>query len=106
MDKIGVIGDYDSIYGFAALGLHTFPVTDPEEASRLVRRLAENGYGILYLTEELASEIQETVDHYKEKLSPAIILIPGIHGNTGEGIRGVHASVEKAVGSDILFHGK
>ena len=26
MYKIAVVGDYDSIYGFAALGLDTFPV--------------------------------------------------------------------------------
>ena len=28
------MGDRDSIYGFAALGLDTFPVTDPAEASK------------------------------------------------------------------------
>ena len=28
MHKVAVIGDYDSIYGFSALGLDTFPVTD------------------------------------------------------------------------------
>ena len=32
MYKIAVIGDYDSIYGFAALGLDTFPVKEAEEA--------------------------------------------------------------------------
>ena len=31
MYKIGVIGAYDSIYGFAALGLDTFPVSDARE---------------------------------------------------------------------------
>ena len=29
MYKIAVMGDRDSIYGFAALGLDTYPVTDP-----------------------------------------------------------------------------
>ena len=28
MYKIAVLGDYDSIYGFATIGLDTFPVTD------------------------------------------------------------------------------
>ena len=31
MYKIAVLGDYNSIYGFAALGLDTFPVEDPAE---------------------------------------------------------------------------
>ena len=33
MYKIAVMGDRDSIYGFAALGLDTFPVTEKEEAA-------------------------------------------------------------------------
>ena len=32
MYKIAVVGDYDSIFGFAALGLDTFPVTSRKEA--------------------------------------------------------------------------
>ena len=32
MDKIAVIGDYDSIYGFATLGLSICPVKNREEA--------------------------------------------------------------------------
>ena len=30
MYKIAVVGDYDSIYGFAALGLSVFPADDRE----------------------------------------------------------------------------
>ena len=40
MYKIAVLGDRDSIYGFAALGLDTYPVYDPTEAVRTLRRLA------------------------------------------------------------------
>ena len=42
---------------------------------------------------------------YRESLLPAVILIPGVSGNTGKGIEGVKKSVEQAVGSDILFGG-
>ena len=35
MYKIAVLGDYDSIYGFAALGLDIFPVSEPEESAKL-----------------------------------------------------------------------
>ena len=43
MYKIAVMGDRDSIYGFAALGLEPFPFTDPAEAGRKLRQLAESG---------------------------------------------------------------
>ena len=41
MYKIAVLGDYDSIYGFAALGLDIFPVNGPEEAKQTLTQLAE-----------------------------------------------------------------
>lgn len=105
MYKIGVMGDHDSIYGFAALGFDTFPV-EGDEARKTLRDLAESDYAVIYITEKLAKELSEQIDIYREKLTPAIIQIPGVSGNTGEGIRDVHLSVEKAVGSDILFGDK
>ena len=51
------MGDRDSIYGFAALGLDTFPVTDPVEASKKLRQLAEGEYAVVYITEALAAQI-------------------------------------------------
>ena len=103
MYKIAVMGDYDSIYGFATLGLDTFPEEEKESAVRTLRRLAENGYGIVYITEELAALLGDEVRRYAGSLTPAIILIPGVKGNTGAGVEGVKKSVEQAVGSDILF---
>ena len=105
MYKIGVIGDHDSIYGFAALGFDTFPV-EGDEAKRKLKELAESDYAVIYITEKLAKELSGQIDTYRDKLMPAIIQIPGVSGNTGEGIRDVHLSVEKAVGSDILFGDK
>lgn len=103
MYKIAVLGDYDSIYGFGAIGMDTFPVTNPEEGAKTLRTLAKSEYAIVYITENLASEINHEIEKYRESLSTAIILIPGVYGNTGQGIAGVKANVEQAVGSDILF---
>lgn len=104
MYKIAVMGDYDSIYGFATLGLDTFPVDDPEYGVTLLKRLGEDNYAVIYMTEALASDLNKEIDRYREVMKPAIILIPGISGNTGAGIAGVKKSVEQAVGSDILFN--
>ena len=103
MYKIAVLGDYDSIYGVAALGLDTFPVTAQEEAGERLHELAANGYGIIYITEALAAGMKHEIARYQDQLLPAIIQIPGISGNTGDGVQGVKKSVEQAVGSDILF---
>jgi V/A-type H+-transporting ATPase subunit F len=99
------MGDRDSIYGFAALGLDTFPVTDPVEASKKLRQLAEGEYAVVYITEALAAQIPAEIDRYRLAPLPAIIPIPGVSGNTGMGILNVKKSVEQAVGSDIIFNG-
>ena len=104
MYKIAVMGDYDSIYGFATLGLDTFPADNPDYGATLLKRLAEDNYAVIYMTEALASDLNKEIDRYREVMKPAIILIPGISGNTGAGIAGVKKSVEQAVGSDILFN--
>ena len=103
MYKIAVIGEYDSIYGFAALGLDTFPVSDPDEAKQKLHKLAEGAYAVIYITEALAAVLEHEVVKYREEILPAIIQIPGVSGNTGGGVAGVKKSVEQAVGSDILF---
>ena len=103
MYKIAVIGDYDSIYGFAALGLDTFPVSRLEEAEKTFLRLVSSEYAVIYITEALAEQLERIIAKYREQLMPSIILIPGISGNTGKGVEGVKKSVEQAVGSDILF---
>ncbi|RPF42391.1 V/A-type H+-transporting ATPase subunit F [Hydrogenoanaerobacterium saccharovorans] len=105
MYKIAVLGDRDSIYGFAALGLDTYPVTDTTEAGKKLRELAEGAYAVIYITEALAEQLESEIDRYRAVRLPAIIPIPGVSGNTGMGLKMVKKSVEQAVGSDIIFGG-
>lgn len=106
MYRIAVIGDRDSIYGFAALGLDVYPVSEHEEAAKTLINLAEGNYAVIYITEALAADLEHEIDHFKPLPLPAIIPIPGITGNTGMGIGMVKKSVEQAVGSDIIFNEK
>ena len=104
MYKAAVMGDRDSIYGFAAVGLEPHPVTDTEKAAAELKAMVESDYAVIYITEELAAGLEKEIIHYSERELPAIILIPGVKGNTGEGIAAVKRSVEQAVGSDIIFN--
>ena len=102
MYKIAVIGDRQSIAGFASLGLSVFETDSGEKTSALIKQLADNGFAVIYITEHAASGAQSAIEKYRNVSIPAIIPIPGTFGNTGEGQRAVHTRVEKAVGSDIL----
>ena len=103
MYKLGVIGDKDSILGFKALGISVFPTNDIREANRLIHKLAKEDYAVIFVTEQLAKDLDEAIGEYKNSLTPAIIMIPNNRGTLGLGIDGVKKSVEKAIGSDILF---
>ena len=102
MYKIAAMGDKDSIYGFASLGVSIFPVTDAAEGPKILRRLADADYGVIYITEELASSLKDELARFSSRPLPAVIPVPGIRGNTGLGLDNVSKFVEKAVGSDIL----
>ncbi|MDD2417942.1 MAG: V-type ATP synthase subunit F [Oscillospiraceae bacterium] len=102
MYRVAAIGDRDSIYGFAAVGIEIFPTDSSDEAGRLLHRLSINDYAVIYITEELASSIEDVLDEYKDRAVPIIVPIPGLSGNTGMGMKSVSKSVERAVGSDII----
>ena len=70
MYKAAVIGDYDSIYGFAALGLDTFPIASPEEAAATLRRIAGGSHAVIYITEALAAALGEELDLQKPLQPP------------------------------------
>ena len=75
----------------------------PDDVTAKLKELADGRYAVIYITEALAAQIPDAVDLYREKQIPAVILIPGVAGNTGAGIAQVKKSVERAVGSDIIF---
>ncbi len=103
MYKVAVLGDRESIIGFEALGLEIFPTDEASAADRLIHKLsARQNYAVIYITEALAEKIPDTLQKYRNRPLPAIIQIPGVRGNTGNGMKEVRRSVEKAVGSDIL----
>ncbi|MBQ1422007.1 MAG: V-type ATP synthase subunit F [Firmicutes bacterium] len=105
MYKIGVIGDRESILGFKAVGLDVFPIDDPEEAKKTLKRIAKEDFAIIYITEQIYQYMMDLVDEYVDSRLPAIIPIPGKDGTLGIGMTSVKKSVERAVGADILFGG-
>ena len=94
--SIAVVGDWQSVMGFRALGLDTYPVTAPEEAREIIHRLAKEDCAVIYLTEQLAAKLGDVIARYKDELKPAIILIPGREGSLGIGKETLQSSIERA----------
>lgn len=104
MYRVAVIGDKESIYGFAALGLDVFFVDSHDDAESIFKKITQSNYAVIYITEQLAAVLSDEIAKFSYKPSPAVIQIPGVWGNTGKGMNDVRKSVEKAVGSDIVFN--
>ena len=106
MYKIAVMGAPDTVIGFKALGLDTFPVREADEARQLLRQMTrpeqEDEYAIIYIEEGLAKPLAADIAKFKDSPIPAIILIPGKEGSLGIGMSKVSESVERAIGANIL----
>ena len=104
MLKIAVIGGRETVMGFKALGLETYPAANAQEAREALRRLTRerDDCAILYIEETLAAQLSADIAKFKESPTPAIILIPGREGSMGLGQTALKEAVERAVGTNIL----
>ncbi len=102
MYKIAVLGDKDSVCGFACLGMETAVVYDEMTAVKEFDRLLNENYAVIYVTEQYAEILKDKIALTENALTPAVILIPGVRGNTGRGMESIGKAVERAVGSLIL----
>lgn len=103
MNKIGIIGDADSVLGFKVFGLDAYACLNREEALETLHRVVKDDYGIIFITERYYKALEDEIAKYAELRIPAIVAIPGSDGSYGIGLSNVKHAVEKAVGADILF---
>ena len=99
-----MIGGSDTVIGFKALGLDTFPVNSDEEASAAFKQIIQtetDPYAIVYVEETWAEGLSSAIHKFRSDPELAIILIPGRDGSKGTGLQALKDAVEKAVGSDI-----
>ena len=102
--KIGVIGDKNSVLCFKAFGIDVYSASedDTEKNRKTVDKMAREGYGLIFVTEQIAKTIDETIRRYDKEMTPSIILIPSGAGSLGVGLGNIKKNVEKAVGINIL----
>ena len=89
MYKVAVMGDKESILGFSAIGIDIFPVYNEQEAKKIIHKLENDNYGIIYITEKLSLLIEDEIEKYRTKHIPAIITIPENSGNMNIGLNKV-----------------
>ena len=90
--------------GFMALGFAVREADSTADAARELHAMAKSQeYGVIFITENFATELEEEMAKYRDLPIPAIVSIPGQEGSMGYGMNNLRRAVERAVGADILF---
>lgn len=100
-NKIGVIGDKESVLPFKLFGFDVRYGTTEQAIRKMITEMAKD-YGVIYITEQCAQLVPDTIQQYQQALTPAIVLIPNQQGSLGQGLATIQQNVEKAVGQNIL----
>ncbi len=101
MSKIAIIGGRDYILGFNALGVSVFPAETGEEASQALTAIRDDGYAVIFISEDFAEELQDTLKELREKPLPAVVLLPGPRGSRGLSRERLRQNVRRAIGADM-----
>ncbi len=99
---IAVVGDKDSILCFRAIGVLTYPVSEPKEARSVIRRLMKEKVSVIFVTERIAEGMMDLIDELARRPLPSVVLIPDNQGSLGLGMERIRQTVTKAVGADIF----
>ena len=103
MYKIGVIGKRDAVLGFMSVGFSAYEADSVETAAKHLHRMVRSGdYGVIFITENYAKEMEDIIGAYRDLPIPAIVSIPDESGSSGYGMENLRQSVVRAVGVDIL----
>lgn len=102
--RICAVGDYDSICGFAALGIDIYQTLDKEEIKKIIESYEVQNYAVILITENAAAIVSDTIAKYEDSPLPAIIPIPTVKGEYTMGMDVLKKAVERAVGSaEMVF---
>ncbi len=108
--KIAAFGEKDIMLIFKSAGIDVFPLTEDtgeiSELEKKVKKLIQEGYEIIFVTETVALKLDRLIREYSNELKPSIVVIPGLGKRNDYAIRNLRRAIIKAVGADIMSEEK
>lgn len=104
--RIGIIGSKSIIQSFKLFGMEIFPINSLEEGRMVIKKISQDNFAVLFVTEDWMEKLDEDLIELKQKTIPAVIPLPTHLSKSDYGVRELKKTVERAVGSDILFKDK
>ncbi len=99
--KIGAVGDADILHHFRSMGFMVREIASPEECANAVKELAGKGCVIIFVSDDLLSELTGVIAEYFSSPVPVITGFPGIEGRSLNSEMMLKAVVRRAIGIDI-----
>lgn len=103
--KIAAFGEKDIMLIFKAIGIEVFPTNKNLKLEEQLEKLVKEGYAIIFITENVALEINAVIKKYMNKTLPSIVVIPGLGKKENFAVELLRQAVVRAMGVD-LFAGK
>ena len=98
--RIAVVGNRETIVAFQAAGLAVFPVDAGPEAAERVEQLVEEGFRVVFFTEELFPHLAGVLDRYRKAAIPCLVALP--LGGAQQSVARLKEVVRRAVGADVF----
>jgi len=100
--EIAVIGEQNTVTGFSLAGVKRtyLPQAGKEHLKNI---LAEDGLGVLILTERFAADNRKEIeDHQSSKrVTPIIVEVPDVDGPIEREIDPIRELIRRAIGADV-----
>lgn len=100
--KMAAIGEQDIMLIFKAIGVDVFPAAEKEQAEKALKEVVKADYGICFITETRAMQIDDMIREYSTRMTPSIVVVPGIGEKNNYAIERLRQAIIKAVGADII----
>ncbi len=104
--KVAAFGEEDIMLIFKSAGIDVFPlepgIKEVSEVEMKLKELVDSGYGIIFITETIAQELDRLIKKYENKFQPSIVVIPGLGERNDYALKNLRRVVIKAIGADIM----
>ena len=103
MLRIAIIGDKDTVLPFKGLGIEAVLIDEPEEGREKLKQIANEEYGIVFVSESVAQGCLDIIENISEKKSlPIITIVSDFRGEALEvSEKRLRKLIRRAVGMEI-----
>ncbi|MCK4418519.1 hypothetical protein KAV79_01820 [Candidatus Aerophobetes bacterium] len=103
MPKIALVADKHTSLPFLGVGINTVICEESKEVKKIFQELFEQDYGIIFITESLASKCLDVIEELSDKKPSLIItIVPDFGGGAlGAAEQRLKNLIKKAVGMEL-----